>query len=122
MVAHRRRSTPAAPPASRRWSPPCVAILLIATGTFQRLVAIASFFLAVNYAVCCLALVVLRRREPKAARPFRAWGYPWSAAIVIAGALGFLVGAVIGDTTGALTATGVLVLGLAWFFGSRHRR
>jgi len=89
-----------------------VAILLIATGTFERLIAIASFFLAVNYAICCLALVALRRREPDAARPFRAWGYPWSAAIVVAGALAFLAGAMIGDTTNTLAALGLLAVGL----------
>ena len=89
-----------------------VAIVLIATGTFQRLIAIAAFFLAVNYAICCLALVVLRRREPGAARPFRAWGYPWSAAIVVAGALAFVAGALVGDTTDALAALGLLVVGL----------
>src|SRR5262249_24891976 len=31
-----------------------VAAAMIATGTFQRLVAIVSFFLAANYVVCCL--------------------------------------------------------------------
>jgi APA family basic amino acid/polyamine antiporter len=96
-----------------------VAILLIATGTFARLVAMTAFFLAFNYAVCTLALAELRRREPTAARPFRAWGYPWSAAIVIAGALAFLVGAVIGDTTSALTATGALVIGLVVYAAKR---
>jgi APA family basic amino acid/polyamine antiporter len=89
-----------------------VAIVLIATGTFQRLIAIAAFFLAVNYAICCLALVVLRRREPATARPFRAWGYPWSAAIVVAGALAFLASALVGDTTSALVATSLLAIGL----------
>jgi APA family basic amino acid/polyamine antiporter len=94
-----------------------VAIVFIATGTFQRLIAIAAIFLAVNYAVCCLALVVLRMREPAIARPFRAWGYPWSAAIVVAGALAFLAGALVGDTTSALVAMGLLAVGLvghAW--------
>lgn len=90
-----------------------VAVLLIATGTFQRLIAMAAFFLAVNYAVCCVALVVLRRREPDAERPLRAWGYPWSAAIVIAGAIAFLAGALIGDTVNAAAAVGLLVVGLA---------
>ena len=65
-----------------------VAVALIATGTFQRLVAMASFFLAANYCVCCLALVVLRRRDVRAGQ-FRAWGYPWSAAIVVIGAARF---------------------------------
>jgi APA family basic amino acid/polyamine antiporter len=99
-----------------------VAILLIATGTFARLVAMTAFFLAFNYAVCTLALVALRRREPAAERPFRAWGYPWSAAIVIAGALAFLAGAVVGDPTSAMTATGALALGLVGYAVSRRRR
>jgi APA family basic amino acid/polyamine antiporter len=99
-----------------------VAILLIATGTFARLVAMTAFFLAFNYAICTLALVALRRREPAAARPFHAWGYPWSAAIVIAGALAFLAGAIIGDTTSALIATGALAVGLVGFTVSRRGR
>src|SRR5258708_36481087 len=62
-----------------------VAVALILSGTFQKLVAVASFFLAANYCVCCLALIVLRRREPLLARPFRAWGHPWPAGIALAG-------------------------------------
>lgn len=89
-----------------------VALVFIATMSFERLIAITSFFLAINYAVCCLALVALRRREPATVRPFRAWGYPWSAAIVVAGALAFLSSALIGDTTSILVATGLLAIGL----------
>jgi APA family basic amino acid/polyamine antiporter len=88
-----------------------VALALIATGTFQRLVAVAAFFLAANYFVCCLALVVLRRREPARTRPFRAWGYPWSAAVVLVGAAVFLVGAAVGDPVNAGGALGLLALG-----------
>jgi APA family basic amino acid/polyamine antiporter len=99
-----------------------VAILLIALGTFERLIAMTAFFLAFNYAVCTLALVALRRREPAAERPFRAWGYPWSAAIVIAGALAFLGSAVVGDPTDTAIAVGALVLGLIWYAVSRRLR
>jgi basic amino acid/polyamine antiporter, APA family len=88
-----------------------VALALIATGTFQRLVAVVAFFLAANYVVCCLALIVLRRREPDRARPFRAWGYPWSAGIVLAGAAAFLVGAAVGDTINAAGALALLAVG-----------
>ena len=84
-----------------------MALLLIASGTFQTLIALASVFLAVNYCVCCLALVVLRRREPDAARPFRAWGYPWSAAIVVAGAVVFLAGVLVSDTASAREGGGI---------------
>ena len=99
-----------------------VAILLIASGTFQTLIALASVFLAANYCVCCLALVVLRRREPGAARPFRAWGYPWSAALVVAGALVFLAGMLVNDTASAVKAAGLLAVGLAGrAFAGGHR-
>src|SRR6185436_10458867 len=89
-----------------------VALLLIASGTFQNLIALASVFLAVNYCVSCLALVVLRRREPGAARPFRAWGYPWSAGVVVVGAVVFLAGVLVNDTASAVKAMGLLALGL----------
>jgi APA family basic amino acid/polyamine antiporter len=90
-----------------------VALLLIATGTFQDLIALASVFLAVNYSACCLALLVLRRREPGLARPFRTWGYPWSAGIVVVGAVVFLAGMLVSDTASAVKALGLLALGLA---------
>ena len=89
-----------------------VAVALIGTGTFQKLVAVASFFLALNYCVSCLALIALRRREPLRPRPFRAWGYPWSAAIVLAGAVAFLLGTLLGDTRTALVGAALLAAGL----------
>jgi basic amino acid/polyamine antiporter, APA family len=95
-----------------------VALALVATGTFQRLVAVAAFFLAANYVVCCLALIVLRRREPNCERPFRAWGYPWSAVLVLVGATVFLAGAAVGDTVNAFGAVLLVALGLAIRAGS----
>jgi APA family basic amino acid/polyamine antiporter len=89
-----------------------VAVGLIATGTFQRLIAMTSFFLAANYALCCVALVVLRRREPDLARPYHTWGYPWSAWIVGVGSVTFLLGMLAGDLFNGLAALGLLAIGL----------
>jgi APA family basic amino acid/polyamine antiporter len=99
-------------PAAAMFATTVVALALVATGTFQRLVAVVSFFLAANYVVCCLALFVLRRREPSLPRPFHAWGYPWSAAIVLAGAAAFLAGAAAGDTPNAVGALALLAAGV----------
>lgn len=60
----------------------------------------------------CLALIALRRREPETARPFRAWGYPWSAYLVIAAGGAFLLGTIVGDPRTALSAVALLVGGL----------
>ena len=89
-----------------------VAVALIATGTFQRLVGVASFLLASNYFVSCVALIVLRRREPDLARPFRAWGYPWSAIVVAVGAGAFVTGALVADPRSAGLALALLCVGL----------
>jgi hypothetical protein len=51
-------------------------------------------------------------------RPFRAWGYPWSVGIVLAGAAAFLIGVLLGDTWTALIAIGLLAAGLV---GKRWR-
>src|ERR1041385_2390106 len=89
-----------------------VAVVLIATGTFQRLIAITSFFLAANYSLCCIALIALRHREPDLLRPYKAWGYPWSVWLIAAGGVIFLVGMLFGDTLNGLGALGLLAIGL----------
>ena len=89
-----------------------ISLCLIATGTFQRLIAMTSFFLMANYSVCCLALIVLRRREPDLRRPYRAWGYPWSVWMVVVGGMIFLVAMLIGDSFNGLAALGLLAVGL----------
>jgi APA family basic amino acid/polyamine antiporter len=99
------------------------AMLLAASGTFEELVAIASCFLAWNYFVCVVALLVLRRREPSLPRPFRAWGYPISAVLVALGAGTFLVGMIAGDTRNSLYALALAAAGIplrAW--SSRQKR
>src|SRR5262245_52688406 len=89
-----------------------MAVGLIATGTFQRLIAVTSFFLAINYSLCCMALIVLRRREPDLPRPYRAWFYPWSVWLVMAGSLSFLIGTLAGDMFNGLAALALLGIGL----------
>ena len=100
------------------------AVVLIATGTFQRLIAMTSFFLAANYSLGCIALLVLRRREPDLLRPYQAWGYPWTVWLVTAGSLMFLVGTLAGDMFNGVAALVLLAAGLLGraLFNSRTTR
>jgi APA family basic amino acid/polyamine antiporter len=93
-----------------------VSILMVATGTFERIIAIAAFFFVANYAVAYLGLIVLRWREPELPRPFRAWGYPWTPLIVLLGSLGFLCAAIVSDTTNSLYALFILAAGIPIYF------
>jgi basic amino acid/polyamine antiporter, APA family len=99
-------------PATATFLTTATAVGLIVSGTFQRLVAMTSFFLAANYCFACLALIVLRRREPELRRPYRAWGYPWSVWVVMIGGLIFLVAMLVGDPFNGLAALALLGVGL----------
>lgn len=70
------------------------AALLVLLADFGRLLAIAALLYVALYATGIVCLITLRWREPELPRPFRAWGWPWSAALMLAGSLGFLVAAV----------------------------
>ena len=87
-----------------------VSLVFLATGTFQSVIAVAAFFFVADYALSFLAVFVLRRREPAAPRPYRAFGHPWTTGLVLAGSLAFLVSAVVSDTRNSLWALGLLVI------------
>ncbi|HWF84894.1 MAG TPA: amino acid permease [Vicinamibacterales bacterium] len=57
--------------------------VLVLSGTLAQLVSYTGFALVLFSGVAVSAVFVLRRRVPDAARPFRAWGYPWAPAIFV---------------------------------------
>jgi APA family basic amino acid/polyamine antiporter len=99
----------------------CAAVL-IASGTFERLVAIASFFYVFVYVSGFVSLFVLRRREPALARPFRAWGYPWTTGAALAGSLFFLVGNGMSDPDNTLYALLLIASSYPLYLVLRSRR
>ena len=97
-----------------------VAIGLILTGTFGTVVALAAFFYVLQYAVTFASLFVLRVREPDAPRPYKAWGYPVVPAIVLVGAVAFIVGSYMTDTANAMNSTYVLAASLPIYLVTRR--
>jgi APA family basic amino acid/polyamine antiporter len=92
-----------------------VAVLFIAFGErFEPVIEALAFFFVANYALSFFSTFVLRRREPAAVRPYRAWGHPWTTGIALLGSVAFLVGAVVSDvTSGKNTSLYALVLLMA---------
>jgi basic amino acid/polyamine antiporter, APA family len=87
-----------------------VTVLFLLGGGFAQVIGVLAFFFVANYAVSFTAVFVLRRREPDAPRPFRAWGYPWTTALALLGSVVFLTGAVLSDTRNSLYALLLLAL------------
>jgi len=83
---------------------------LLVSGTFDQVLAVTAFFFVLNYMLSFISVLVLRRREPVTPRPYRAFGYPVVTWLLVLGALGFLVGNVIGDPRNTRWALGLLVL------------
>lgn len=82
--------------------------LLVASGKFEDIIAVAAILVAAMYSVNYIAVIVLRVREPPMPRPFRAWGYPATTLLVLAGSIVFLIAAVHDDPTSALRAAVLL--------------
>ena len=66
-------------------------IVLALSGTYDRLLTYVTFSSLAFNALTVVALLVLRRTRPSAARPYRTWGYPVTPALYLAGALFFLI-------------------------------
>lgn len=86
-----------------------VAVVLIVSGTFNSVLALAAFFFVLQYATTFTSLFVLRRTEPDAPRAYRAWLYPWIPGLVLLGAIAFIIGSYFTDTDNALKSTAILV-------------
>jgi basic amino acid/polyamine antiporter, APA family len=96
---------------------------MILTGTFNQLIALFAVLILLYYIAAFLAVFALRRRSPQAPRPYRAFAYPISTFIVLAGSLGFLLVAIVEDWRSGITALLFLSLCIpAYAFASRSRR
>ncbi len=84
--------------------------VLFVLGSFERVIAMLSFFFVANYTLSYSSLFVLRKKEPNMPRPYRAWGYPWTTGIALAGSVLFLIGSIATDRENAPLAAGMLVL------------
>lgn len=97
--------------------------VMILTGTFNQLIALFAVLILLYYVVAFLAVFVLRRRLPQAARPYRAFGYPLSTFVVLAGSLAFLVTAIVENWHAGVAALVFLSLSIpAYAFAARARR
>ncbi len=93
----------------------------IVTGTFETVIAKLAFFFVANYTLSFIALFMLRRREPDAPRPYRAWGHPYTTGLAVLASVAFLIGAVASDTESSLYALGLLLLSVPVYLLIRRR-
>jgi APA family basic amino acid/polyamine antiporter len=84
-------------------------MLFLLSGSFDRVLAVTTFFFVARYALSYFAVFRLRKREPDTPRSYRAWGYPWTTAAAVVISVGFLVGVVASDTRNSAYSVAVLL-------------
>lgn len=90
--------------------------VLVLTGTFDQLVEYTGFAVVLFAGLAVTVLFVLRRREPDAERPFRAWGYPL-APLVFTGASFLIVANAIWQSPGtSLAGLAIIAAGIPAYF------
>jgi basic amino acid/polyamine antiporter, APA family len=98
------------------------AAALIMSGTFEQIIAVAAVLFLLNYVSSYVALIVLRRKEPAMPRPYRAFGYPFTTAIVLLGCV-LLWGAAIMEDRRSGFFAGLLLIACAPVYAwIAHRR
>jgi amino acid transporter len=88
------------------------AVLFLLSGTFQTVLATTVLLSVSIDAICYLSVIVLRRREPEARRPYRAWGYPWTTGAALGIALGLVLGVAVSTPVSGLYT--LLLLGVSY--------
>lgn len=96
--------------------------ILIASGSFEVIIAVAAILVAAMYCANYIAVIVLRLREPDMVRPFRAWGYPVTTVLVLAASLAFLAAAIHDDPASAYRAVALLAMAAPAYAWMRWRQ
>ena len=60
-------------------------VTLILIGGFEYLLSLNALFYVVLYVALMGGVAILRKKEPRAKRPYRAWGHPYTTMLCIIG-------------------------------------
>jgi APA family basic amino acid/polyamine antiporter len=113
-----------------KWRTPVAALVLQAiwscvlalSGSYDALLTYVVFSSLAFNALTVVGLIVLRRKQPTAERPYRVWAYPATPLLYVAGALFFLVYIFAGSPRESLIGVALVALGIPAYFYFRRAR
>ncbi len=99
-----------------------IVVLLFFRGLFDRIITFVTFMDIAFMGLAGAAVFVLRKKQPAADRPVRAWGYPFVPLIFVLISAAFAGNVLLERPAQALPGLGILGLGVAMFFLFKKRR
>jgi APA family basic amino acid/polyamine antiporter len=96
--------------------------ILVLCGSLSQLVSYTGFAVVLFSGIAVAAVFVLRRREPDAPRPFRAWGYPAAPAVFVVASAVMVGNEIWRNPQPAMAGVIIIALGVPFYLWMRRRR
>jgi basic amino acid/polyamine antiporter, APA family len=97
-----------------------IATILVATGTFEKVLIYTQFSLLLSSFLTVLGVIVLRIRQPQLERPYKVWGYPVTPIVFLAITLHMMVYVVRDKPTESLLGLITVIAGLIIYFFTKE--
>lgn len=98
-------------PANALWMQAFWASALCLSGTYGDLLSYCTFASLLFYIITVAGVLILRKREPDAERPYKVWGYPYLPIIYLILAGFVALGIIVSQFSIAITGIGIVALG-----------
>jgi APA family basic amino acid/polyamine antiporter len=97
------------------------AALLAASGSYEVLIAYVLFTSWVIHAMCVFGVLILRRKRPDAARPYKLWGYPVTPLLFVAFAGWFVLNTLTERPVSSLGGSILIASGIPVYYAWRRK-
>jgi len=97
------------------------AAVLVLSGRYEQLYTYVIFASWILYGMTTAAVLVLRRKRPDLARPYRTLGYPAVPVLFVLVALVLILSTLLDSPRESIMGIGLIVLGLPFYFYWRKR-
>ncbi len=92
-----------------------VAIFMVATSTFETLLTYIGLTLSLLAGLTVLGVIVLRHKEPKLRRPYKAWGYPVTPLLFVGLSAWMIIHTIIERPMTAIASLGTVACGVVLY-------
>jgi APA family basic amino acid/polyamine antiporter len=94
---------------------------LVLSGSLSQLVSYTGFAVVLFSGIAVAAVFVLRRRNPEAERPFRAWGYPLAPGVFVVASAAMVANEIWRNPQTSLAGLAIIALGVPLYLWMRRR-
>lgn len=107
-------------PATAIWALAIWSAVLTLTGGYEHLITMSGFANWIFFTMIVLSVIVLRRRHPEWARPYRVTGYPLTVIVFVLVSSVFVLNTLVEAPRSSLLGLALLLVGVPFYMRSRR--